>query len=158
MIAAARIPFTPADEQVIRQLGTWMTFVGVVHLLLGAVFLTCGGFFGLSVPALLENTPFGAVLGGLQALLLAITALLSVVEGALLIQTRMALSGVLTSDSEDQALISRAIHRLKLFFMTELAFFAFNLLIGVIGVVFRFAAPEAGDAMGDMIRGWSGGR
>lgn len=158
MSAAARIPFTPNDEQVIRQLGSWMTFVGVVHLLLGLGFLIGAGFFGLTVAALLERSMFGAVLGGLQALFFAITALVSVIEGALLIQTRMALTGVLTSDSQDQALISRSIHRLKLFFTAELAFFAFNLGIGVVGVVFGFAAPEAGDAVGELIRGWSGGR
>src|SRR5690606_32403157 len=111
MSAAARIPFTPNDEQVIRQLGSWMTFVGIVHLLLGLGFLIGAGFFGLTVAALLERSMFGAVLGGLQALFFAITALVSVIEGALLIQTRMALTGVLTSDSQDQALISRSIHR-----------------------------------------------
>jgi hypothetical protein len=158
MTAAARIPFTPADEHVIRQLGTWMTFVGVVHLLLGLVFLTCAGYSGLTVPALLDGTPFGAVLAGVQGLLFAITALLTVVEGALLIQTRMALTGVLTSDSEDQALISRSIHRLKLFFMTELAFFAVNLVVGIVTVVLTWVAPEAGQAAADLIQSWGGGR
>lgn len=150
MASLARIPFSPADEQVINTLTGWMLFIAILHFLGGAFFLTCGCFGAMGGGAAMAFSPAGGILTILQMLLMLVLGVVLIVEGVLIVQGRSALSSVVTSDTGDQQYLSDAFKRLKFFFMLELAWFAINILVAIIGLLVALIAPEmAGGGFGD---------
>lgn len=144
MASIARIPFSQSDEAMINSMSGWMLFLAIVHFLGGAFFLTCGCFGGIGAGASFAVSPVGAALLTLQMLSFLVLGVLLTVEGVMLVQARGALGAVVTSDQNDQELLSRAFNKLKLFFMLELLWFAINIFVGLLGLALAIVAPEMG--------------
>ncbi len=150
MASLARIPFSPSDEAQINTLTGWMLFIAIIHFLGGAFFLTCGCFGALGAGGMMAISPAGGVLTIIQMLLMLILGVVLIIEGVMLVQGRSALSSVVTSDTGDQQYLSEAFKRLRFFFMLELAWFAINILVAIIGLLVALIAPEmAGGGFGD---------
>lgn len=137
-MSVARIPFSTEDEGVLRQLSGWMLFIAIVHFV-GAGLLLLGGCCvlvgGSSVLAGASSMGPGAELGmGMGALFVVIAAFMAVLtailifQGVLLVQARSDFNQVVQSDVSDQAYLTSAFRRLKLFFLIEVA-------LGVLGLL-----------------------
>jgi hypothetical protein len=142
MTAVARIPFTPADEGVFRQMMHAMLAVAIFQVLFGLLFMGGGGLGFLASLGMDREHAFANSLVGAQMLAWVLLGLIFWVEGALVAQARSAFRDMVTSDTHDQELVSKAFHRLKFFFTLELVLFGVNLLSSIVGVVFVFVAPE----------------
>ena len=151
MASLARIPFRPADEQVINTLNGWMLFLAIIHFV-GAAFVFLGSCFGgFGAVTLMAINPLWGALTIVQMLLVLVLGVGLVAEGAMLVQARSALSNVVASDVDDQKFLSTAFQRLKFFFMLELVWFALNVLFALLGLVTAVVAPEmAGGGFGGM--------
>lgn len=151
MASLARIPFRPADEQVINTLNGWMLFLAIMHFV-GAAFIFLGGCFGaFGAITLLAVNPLWGILTAVQMLLVLVLGVGLVAEGAMLVQARSALSKVVASDVDDQKFLSTAFQRLKFFFMLELVWFALNVFFALLGLVTALVAPEmAGGGLGGL--------
>lgn len=122
-MTAARIPFTPDDESAIRTLVGTMLFLLVVNFIFGGLGILGGCLSFLGVPQQMAMHP----MAGVGALLTALFTLLycagMVGQGALLFQTRRSLEQVVTTDTQDQALLADAFAKLRLFFLLEAVLF-----------------------------------
>lgn len=130
-----RIPFTDADEAMIRSLAGWMTFMAIVHIVGGALGLVGGSclLFGGAM-ATLRVGALGAVLMALVVVVLAMCAAL-IWQGTLLLGAKQSFKEVANTDEADQEHLSRAFERLRTFFLVEMVIGGFALLGALLGVV-----------------------
>jgi hypothetical protein len=141
-MAAARIPFSESDHQVIRSLCGWALFLAIVYLLIGLLATGLGCFSTLGAVPVFPVSAFGAVLVGLRALCIALAGVILCAQAVFAIQTRSSLLAVVDTDTEDQQHLTRAFSGLKLFFLCQLAGFGVGLIMGFIGVALALVAPE----------------
>jgi hypothetical protein len=115
MASLARIPFSSYEQKQIGSLTGWMLFFSIVHFVggLGA------GIFGilgmLVVVTQMSASAAFAVLNGLQMLMVLAIAVALLAEAVTVLMARSALSEMLSTDTHDQALLSQALARLKVF-------------------------------------------
>lgn len=122
-MTAARIPFSPDDESAIRTLVGTMMFLLVVNAIFGGLGILGGCVSFLGVPAQMALHPMAGVGGILTALMILLYCAGMVGQAALLFQTRRSLEQVVTTDSQDQALLADAFAKLRIFFLIEAVLF-----------------------------------
>ncbi|UJR85331.1 hypothetical protein [Sandaracinus amylolyticus] len=150
-MTAARIPFTPADESAIRTLVGTMLFLLVVNFVFGALGLLGGCLSFAGVPAQAQFHPMAAVGAAITALTILLYGAGMIGQGALLVQVRRALEQVVTTDTQDQALLATAFARLRLFFLLEAVLFFVMMGMqcgGFLTQAFGPATPMMPGAMG----------
>lgn len=140
-MTAARIPFSPDDESAIRTLVGTMLFLLIVNAIFGGLGILGGCISFLGVPAQMAVHPMAGVGGLLSALMIVLYCAGMVGQAALLFQTRRSLEQVVTSDTQDQALLGQAFAKLRVFFLLEavLFFVAMGLQCG--GFMTQFFVP-----------------
>jgi hypothetical protein len=142
MASLARIPFSKDDEGVINGLNTWMMVAAIVHFIGAALFLPCGCFATFGMGMQISVSPIGGILGVVQMLCLMALGVVLIVEGVAIVRARGALEKVVSTDQNDQELLSQAFRHMRLFFTLELAWFALNLLVALLALVVAIVAPE----------------
>lgn len=160
-MSLARIPFTEADHQVIRTLNGWMLFLAIIHFIAAFFVLTCGCLATFGAVAAIAQTPLGGVFYTLQMMTLPVLGAVMLTEGIFVLQARSALGRLVDTDTDDQAELSAAFNKLKLFFMLELGWFTITILSGLAGLIVQIVAPElarpGGFQMNDSGAGWNMG-
>jgi hypothetical protein len=142
MASLTRIPFSPSDDALIGSMNGWMMFAAVMHFIGGAFFLICGCFAIFGTFATFSVSPIGGILSLLQMLSFAVLGIVLLGEGAAIVQARSAFAQVVATDTDDQAQLSTAFKRLKLFFMLELLWFAINVFVAILALLTAIVAPE----------------
>ena len=122
-MSAARIPFTSDDESAIRTLVGTMLFLLIVNFVFGGLGILGGCMSFLGVPAQMTMHPLAGVGALLTALMILLSCAGMIGQGALLLQTRRSLEQVVTTDTQDQALLADAFAKLRLFFLLEAVLF-----------------------------------
>ncbi|MFK7988638.1 MAG: hypothetical protein AB8I08_21640 [Sandaracinaceae bacterium] len=124
-----RIPFTPDDESAIGMLSGSMMFLLVINLLFGGLGLLggCCSFFGIPGRAVIH--PMLGVAAAINGVGVSLFCAGMVAQGALLFQIYKALTAVVATDDQDQALFSDVFKKLKFYFMLEAALFLVSMLV-----------------------------
>jgi len=126
-MSTARIPFTSEDESAIRMLVGTMLFLLVINFAIGGFGLLGGCLSFLAVPSRLLIHPMAGVASVLTASCMFFYCAGMVGQGVLLVQTRSALERVVTTDTQDQALLGEAFAKLRLFFALEAVMFLLSM-------------------------------
>lgn len=145
-MTVARIPFSPDDESAIRTLVGTMMFLLVVHFVVGGVFVLGGCLTFMGVPAQFNVHPaagLGSVLTGLSVFVMGVGM---IGQGVLLVQIRRSLDQLVSTDSQDQALMADAFAKLKWFFLAE----ALLIFVGMGATTGGFLTQAFGPAIGAM--------
>ena len=122
-MTAARIPFSPEDESAIRTLVGTMMFLLIVNFVFGGLGVLGGCLSFLGVPQQMSMHPMAGVGALITALMMLIYSAGMIGQGAILFQTRKSLEQVVTTDTQDQALLADAFAKLRLFFLLEAVLF-----------------------------------
>ncbi len=142
-MTTARIPFTSDDESAIRTLVGTMLFLLIVNFAFGGLGMLGGCLSFVGLPARMAFHP----LAGVALLLTASCTFLycagMVGQGVLLVQIRSALERVVTTDTQDQALLAEAFAKLRLFFGLEAVMFLLSLGLQCGGFLTQAFGPVA---------------
>ena len=142
-MTAARIPFSPDDESAIRTLAGTMMFLLVVNFIFGGLGVLGGCLSFLGVPAQMSMHPMAGVGALITALMILLYCAGMIGQAALLFQTRQALEQVVTTDTQDQALLASAFAKLRLFFLLEAVLFFVAMTMQCGGFLTQAFAPAA---------------
>lgn len=130
-----RIPFTTADEAMIRSLAGWMTFMAVFHIIGGTLGLGVGGCLALGgAAATMRSALAGGIILVVMVLVLAMCAAI-LGQGILLLGARASFHSMATTDDADQDHLSAGFRKLKTFFLLEVILGGLALLSAGLGVV-----------------------
>jgi hypothetical protein len=136
-LSLARIPFTKADEDIIRSLCGWMLFVTIVvnFIAFGFACLLGVPFGGLAAVRILEFNTVAGIVQLLAIVFLAAASVSYIYQGVVLVQTRSELMAVVTTDQADQAHLAAAFRKLRLVFLIEVIFAVLSVLLNLVQLV-----------------------
>jgi hypothetical protein len=140
-MTVARIPFTPDDESAIRMLVGTMLFLLIVNIAFGGLMLLLSCFSFLAVPQQMSFHPMAGIGALLTALGIVLYSLGMIGQGALLVQVRRSLEQLLSTDSQDQALMADAFAKLRIFFGLEAVLFLVGLMLACGGFMTQAFGP-----------------
>jgi hypothetical protein len=142
-MTTARIPFSSDDESAIRMLVGTMLFLLVVNFVFGGLGLLAGCLSFLGVPGRMMLHPMAGVATVVTALSMVLYCVGMIGQGVLLVQARRALELVVTTDSQDQALLGEVFAKLRLFFGLEAVMFLLSMALQCGGFLTQAFGPVA---------------
>lgn len=137
----ARIPFGPSETTVLKGVAAAMVLLAILHFAIGlggAVLGACGVAGGVVAAREIGGTALIAVA---QMLFLAVAAVVLAGQGVLLLRARRSFQLVVATDDADQAHLTSAFEKLRLFFGIEIALGVVSLVFTVLGLVHNLVAP-----------------
>ncbi len=142
-MTTARIPFTQDDENAIRTLAGTMLFLLILNFAFGGLGILGGCLSFIGVPGRMMLHPMAGAATLMTAFSLTLYCVGMIGQGVLLVQTRRALEQVVSTDTQDQALLAEAFAKLRLFFLLEAVMFVLSIGLQCGGLLTQAFSPLA---------------